>query len=49
MCKISKFNSLSTVDELLKVYKVMEKYGLKRGERGLEIYLMAELPKYTYG
>lgn len=33
-----------TVDELLKVYKVMEKYGLKRGERGLEIYLMAELP-----
>ncbi|MFM7983821.1 MAG: putative PEP-binding protein, partial [Candidatus Fonsibacter sp.] len=33
-----------TVDELLKVYKVMEKYGLKRGEKGLEIYLMAELP-----
>ena len=33
-----------TVDELLKVYKVMESYGLKRGEKGLEIYLMAELP-----
>jgi pyruvate,water dikinase len=33
-----------TVDELLKVYKTMEKYGLKRGEKGLEIYLMAELP-----
>lgn len=33
-----------TVDELLKVYKVMEHYGLKRGEKDLEIYLMAELP-----
>lgn len=33
-----------TVEELLKVYAVMEKYGLKRGERGLEVYLMAELP-----
>lgn len=33
-----------TVDELLKVYHVMQSYGLKRGEAGLEIYLMAELP-----
>jgi pyruvate,water dikinase len=33
-----------TVEELLKVYKIMDKYGLKRGVDGLEIYLMAELP-----
>jgi len=33
-----------TVSELLKVYKVMEEYGLKRGENGLEVYLMAEVP-----
>jgi len=33
-----------TVEELLKVQAVMEEYGLKRGEDGLEIYLMAELP-----
>lgn len=33
-----------TVEELEKVYAVMEKYGLKRGENGLEIFLMAELP-----
>ena len=33
-----------TVTELLQVYKVMEEYGLKRGENGLEVYLMAELP-----
>jgi pyruvate,water dikinase len=33
-----------TVDELLKVYEVMEMYGLKRGEDGLEVYLMAEVP-----
>jgi len=37
-----------TVDELLKVYKVMEKYGLKRGEKGLEVYLMAELPSNIF-
>jgi pyruvate, water dikinase len=37
-----------TVDELLKVYKVMESYGLKRGEKGLEIYLMAELPSNIF-
>ncbi|WP_114940640.1 phosphoenolpyruvate synthase [Mucilaginibacter endophyticus] len=33
-----------TVGELLKVYETMEAYGLKRGEEGLEVYLMAELP-----
>ena len=33
-----------TVEELEKVYKVMNKYGLKRGEEGLKIFLMAELP-----
>jgi len=33
-----------TVEELEKVYKVMNKYGLKRGKEGLKIFLMAELP-----
>ncbi len=33
-----------TVEELEKVYEVMEENGLKRGENGLEIYIMAELP-----
>jgi pyruvate,water dikinase len=33
-----------TVEELIKVQEVMEEYGLVRGENGLEIYLMAELP-----
>ncbi|HTA83353.1 MAG TPA: phosphoenolpyruvate synthase [Bacteroidia bacterium] len=33
-----------TVDELLKVQDVMSEYGLKRGENGLEVYLMAEIP-----
>lgn len=33
-----------TPEELNKVLKIMEEYGLKRGERGLEIYLMAEVP-----
>lgn len=33
-----------TVKELLQVYETMEEYGLKRGENGLEVYLMAELP-----
>lgn len=37
-----------TTDELLKVYNTMEKYGLKRGENGLEIYLMAELPSNIF-
>lgn len=33
-----------TVNELIKVYEVMEYYGLKRGDNGLEVYLMAEIP-----
>lgn len=33
-----------TVGELHKVYEVMDDYGLKRGENGLEVYLMAEIP-----
>jgi pyruvate,water dikinase len=33
-----------TPQELTKVLQIMEDNGLKRGERGLEIYLMAELP-----
>jgi pyruvate,water dikinase len=33
-----------TVNELLKVKQVMKEYGLVQGEKGLEIYLMAELP-----
>jgi pyruvate,water dikinase len=33
-----------TVEELIKVYQVMEEYGLKRGENDLKVYLMAELP-----
>lgn len=33
-----------TVEELLRVYATMEESGLKRGENGLEVYLMAELP-----
>jgi pyruvate,water dikinase len=33
-----------TVEELQKVQEVMREYGLERGENGLEIYLMAELP-----
>lgn len=33
-----------TVDELKKVYSVMEAYGLKRGENELEVFLMAEIP-----
>lgn len=33
-----------TVSELLKVYEVMAQYGLYRGEDGLEVYLMAEIP-----
>ena len=37
-----------TVGELLKVYETMEKHGLKRGENGLEVYLMAELPSNIF-
>jgi pyruvate,water dikinase len=33
-----------TVEELLKVKKVMKENGLVRGRDGLELYLMAELP-----
>jgi pyruvate,water dikinase len=37
-----------TVEELLKVYTTMETYGLKRGDDGLQIYLMAELPSNIF-
>lgn len=33
-----------TVKELERVYEVMKMYGLERGENGLEVYLMAEIP-----
>ena len=33
-----------TVEECIKVQEVMEESGLKRGENGLELYLMAEIP-----
>lgn len=33
-----------TVEELKKVYEVMNHYGLKRGKDGLKIFLMAEIP-----
>jgi pyruvate,water dikinase len=33
-----------TVEELQKVKEVMREYGLVQGERGLEIFLMAEVP-----
>jgi len=33
-----------TPKELDRVYDTMAEYGLKRGENGLEVYLMAELP-----
>ncbi len=33
-----------TVEELVKVKEVMKEYGLQRGENGLELYLMAEVP-----
>lgn len=33
-----------TIDELLMVYNTMNEFGLKRGENGLEVYLMAEVP-----
>lgn len=33
-----------TPKELLQVYESMNEYGLRRGEDGLEVYLMAELP-----
>lgn len=33
-----------TVKELHRVYDVMKQYGLERGQNGLEVYLMAEVP-----
>src|SRR5690606_13552411 len=33
-----------TVEELHRVYGVMEEFGLQRGGKGLEVYLMAEIP-----
>jgi len=33
-----------TINELLRVYETMKEYGLVRGENGLEVYLMAEVP-----
>lgn len=33
-----------TVKELQRVYEVMRTYGLERGDKGLEVYLMAEIP-----
>lgn len=33
-----------TVKELERVYEVMKSYGLERGQNGLEVYLMAEIP-----
>ena len=33
-----------TVGELVKVQEVMKEYGLVRGENGLELFLMAEIP-----
>jgi pyruvate,water dikinase len=33
-----------TVEELIKVKSTMKEFGLERGENGLELYLMAELP-----
>jgi len=33
-----------TVNELMMVYETMNEYGLQRGENGLEVYLMAEIP-----
>jgi pyruvate,water dikinase len=33
-----------TVNELMMVYDVMREYGLQRGESGLKVFLMAEVP-----
>lgn len=33
-----------TVAELHRVYEVMKDYGLERGKKGLEVFLMAEIP-----
>jgi pyruvate,water dikinase len=36
-----------TVGEARRVLAEMEKNGLKRGENGLEVYVMCELPRYA--
>ena len=33
-----------TVDEGKKVIEIMKKFGLKQGDNGLEVYMMAEIP-----
>jgi pyruvate,water dikinase len=33
-----------TPEELLNVYSIMERYGLVRGENGLKVYIMCEVP-----
>ncbi len=33
-----------TVEEGKKVLKIMEEYGLKQGDRGMKVYVMAEIP-----
>jgi pyruvate,water dikinase len=38
-----------TVEEGKKVLETMEEFGLKKGENGLEIYVMAELPSNVSG
>lgn len=38
-----------TVEEGKKVIEVMESYGLKQGENGLEIYMMVEIPSNVIG
>ncbi|MGM0588564.1 MAG: phosphoenolpyruvate synthase [Bacteroidota bacterium] len=38
-----------TVEEGKKVIREMEKYGLKQGEQGLEVYVMVEIPSNVVG
>jgi pyruvate,water dikinase len=38
-----------TVEEGKKVLEEMEKHGLKRGENGLEVYVMTEIPSNVIG
>ncbi len=33
-----------TIEEGKKVLKIMEEYGLKRGDKGMKVYVMAEIP-----
>ncbi|MGC4038344.1 MAG: phosphoenolpyruvate synthase [Chitinophagaceae bacterium] len=37
-----------TVEELLKVKAVMKEFGIEQGTKGLELYLMAELPSNVF-